>query len=218
MANAGERLVLACGELIPKSRALDAICDVERFTFLHCPEEPDVVFSLCKKLQPSVLIASQLFLQAQPRDRVLRLTTEEGDLRVLAVLERNESVITTEMLLLGCRGALLSPIAPAQLKRALHAVMDGEVWAPRRVISALLMDLRRQVVSRTEHGLTARESDILDLTVRGYKNSEIAAALFISPETVRWHKRRLYRKLGECRSTKLASGAVSHSLAPAQNS
>ena len=48
---------------------------------------------------------------------------------------------------------------------------------------------------KVENGLTPQEARILDLSLRGYKNAAIAETLFISPETVRWHKRRLNRKI-----------------------
>lgn len=47
--------------------------------------------------------------------------------------------------------------------------------------------------------LTARELDIIELIADGRDNSEIAAKLFVSVETVRTHCKRIYRKL-EARS------------------
>ena len=45
------------------------------------------------------------------------------------------------------------------------------------------------------HGLTAREQEILVLVVRGSDTPSIAAALGLSDNTVRTHKKSLYRKL-----------------------
>jgi LuxR family maltose regulon positive regulatory protein len=47
-----------------------------------------------------------------------------------------------------------------------------------------------------QNALTPQEQRILELSAEGHKNSAIAITLSISPETVRWHKRRLYRKIG----------------------
>jgi DNA-binding NarL/FixJ family response regulator len=44
--------------------------------------------------------------------------------------------------------------------------------------------------------LTPREADVLDQLQTGRSNSEIAAALNVSIETVRTHAKRIYRKLG----------------------
>ncbi|MCA9961291.1 MAG: response regulator transcription factor [Anaerolineales bacterium] len=44
--------------------------------------------------------------------------------------------------------------------------------------------------------LTKREMEILSLIATGLKNKEIAAALFVSVNTVHYHTKNLYSKLG----------------------
>jgi DNA-binding NarL/FixJ family response regulator len=44
--------------------------------------------------------------------------------------------------------------------------------------------------------LTNRENQVLRLMAEGLSNSEIAAALFLSPATVKTHINRIFRKLG----------------------
>src|SRR5690606_18622779 len=44
--------------------------------------------------------------------------------------------------------------------------------------------------------LTPREHDVLRLLAEGLTNSEIAEALVLSTETVRWYTKQLYSKLG----------------------
>jgi DNA-binding CsgD family transcriptional regulator len=47
-----------------------------------------------------------------------------------------------------------------------------------------------------EHGLTARETDVLVLVARGRSNRDTAAILGISPRTVQKHLENCFRKLG----------------------
>lgn len=44
--------------------------------------------------------------------------------------------------------------------------------------------------------LTAREREILEKLAEGLTDQEIAADLFLSPNTVRWYNRQIYNKLG----------------------
>ena len=81
------------------------------------------------------------------------------------------------------------------LTKAVLAILRGELWAPRAVVSELLSDLLREISVKVETGLTPQEARILELASQGLTNAAIAEALFISPATVRWHKRRLNRKL-----------------------
>lgn len=49
---------------------------------------------------------------------------------------------------------------------------------------------------QTRSKLTAREDEILVWLSRGKQNSEIAAILWITPNTVRKHLENIYEKLG----------------------
>lgn len=46
-----------------------------------------------------------------------------------------------------------------------------------------------------QFGLTKKESDILDLLVKGYNNKEICDKMVISSNTVKKHILNIYRKL-----------------------
>jgi DNA-binding NarL/FixJ family response regulator len=46
------------------------------------------------------------------------------------------------------------------------------------------------------HGLSVRELEVLKLMVEGHSNSEIAAHLYLSRNTVKTHVRGIFNKLG----------------------
>ncbi len=94
--------------------------------------------------------------------------------------------------MMGCRGVLEVDSPAATLRRAIQAVASGEIWASRRSISRVVQTL----LFADRQQMTSRESQILKLIARGYSNREIAEQLFISRETVRWHMRSLYSKIG----------------------
>ncbi len=67
-----------------------------------------------------------------------------------------------------------------------------------------------------EHGmtesLTAREVDILRCVAEGLTNRQIAEKLYLSPETVKWYNKQLFRKLGVSTRTEAAAHARTREL------
>jgi DNA-binding CsgD family transcriptional regulator len=89
--------------------------------------------------------------------------------------------------------------AREQLRAAYEmlTVMGAEGFAERarRELLATGETVRKRMVS-TAGELTAQEAEIARLAGYGHTNPEISTKLFISPRTVEWHLRKVFKKLG----------------------
>jgi DNA-binding CsgD family transcriptional regulator len=94
------------------------------------------------------------------------------------------------------------------LRTALEAFtsMGAEAFASRaeRELLATGEHARKRTVE-TLGELTPQEGQISRLVARGHTNREIAAQLFISPSTVEYHLRKVFRKLDVKSRTQLAN-------------
>lgn len=81
-----------------------------------------------------------------------------------------------------------------------HVLLEGEPAWPRflgAVREFLGVDLAEpEPASEALASLTDRELEVLDEIARGRSNDQVAAALHISPKTVRNHITRIFRKMG----------------------
>jgi DNA-binding NarL/FixJ family response regulator len=189
--------VVLCGDgFLHRKLLRDSVSSTARLTLIRCADDREQLFAVCRRLNVSVFVARQSFLEQLTSADLVQLTNYGKSCYVLAILESDcLEASAAKMLRLGCRGVLPRQFSSKLLRRAVLAVLQGELWAPNTVVSELLSELLRAASLKTENGLTPQETRILELTSKGYKNSAIAEALFISLETVRWHKRRLNRKL-----------------------
>lgn len=84
---------------------------------------------------------------------------------------------------------------PKQLAEAVREVADGGSILDPKVVDALIEAQRRRSRSRL-HGLTGRESEVLEMMATGRTNAAIAQALVLSERAVEKHINAIFRKLG----------------------
>lgn len=132
---------------------------------------------------------------SQIEEQALLEGTRYGKSLKLLILadDYNEETIC-RLLMLGCSGYLPGDASAEVLRKAILAVARGEIWAERHLVTRTLQ--QALVAAGTEAILTSREREILGLLRAGNTNRQIAAQLFISPETVKWHMRKVFSKIG----------------------
>jgi DNA-binding NarL/FixJ family response regulator len=178
-----EEGIVVAGEASDGAAALDL---VDR-------RQPDVVVMDIRMPGMDGIEATRAIIAAEPRARILILTTFDLDEYAFGALR------------LGASGFILKDVLPSEFVRAIRSVADGDaVIAPsvtRRLLDTFAHQLpdpqRADQASHPElDQLTAREREILTELAGGYSNAEIAGRLFVAEATVKTHLGRVLAKLG----------------------
>lgn len=128
-------------------------------------------------------------------DTVGRLRRRRPGLKMIAVGGALSAEEIQQVIGAGAKGYLIETASEGEIRMALEVVLDGSIWAPRKVL-ARLIDQGAAVVAADSavNELSAREHEVLNLLMNGRSNREIAAALGIEPATVKAHLGRMLRK------------------------
>jgi DNA-binding NarL/FixJ family response regulator len=151
------------------------------------------IVEIYRQPKPCLIVADTSFLSTTDLAEFANALDLEQSLKILIVVDEDDPRFCQKLLRMGLAGAIHRSAPAAVFRRALDAVTQGELWASRKTISALVQEFLSEASSKR---LTIREKEILGLVASGRKNREIADALFVSHETVRWHLRGIYGKLG----------------------
>jgi DNA-binding NarL/FixJ family response regulator len=150
---------------------------------------PDVVLMDVRMPRLGGIDATRRIRDLLPSTRILMLTVsdEEDDLY--------------EAIKAGANGYLLKEISVEEVAEAVRAVVAGQSLISPSMASKLLEEfnaLARRAAQTEELAapvLTGRELEVLKLVAQGMSNREVAAALFISENTVKNHVRNILEKL-----------------------
>jgi DNA-binding NarL/FixJ family response regulator len=112
-----------------------------------------------------------------PDARIIMLTTFEGDVEIRRALQA------------GAVGYMLKTTPRRQLVDMIRRVHAGKKHIPPEIAAHLAEHMG-------EESLSKREVDVLQKIAGGNRNSDIAALLFISEETVKGHVKHIMEKLG----------------------
>lgn len=125
--------------------------------------------------------------------RILMLTALDGDEDIHRAIEA------------GAAGYVFKDSTEDKLLPAIRAVASGQRWIPEEVA-------KRLEARRLFEELTQRELLILNEVVKGLANKQIADALNISENTVKWHLKNIMAKLRVADRTEAVAAAIKRGI------
>jgi DNA-binding NarL/FixJ family response regulator len=150
--------------------------------------KPDVILMDYSLPDGTGADATRLVLNEFPECKIVFLTISEDEKNLISAIRS------------GAKGYLLKSMSPRKLVTTIRAVVRGESALSRTMTLRLMEELTRtKDPEPTENPilakLTRRELDVLRELAQGLSNREIAARLYISQNTVKYHVHAILSKL-----------------------
>ena len=189
--------VATCGFEDLVSRGLRSLVDEDHHLELLAPDiAVELLEQVLTELSPRVLILN--FGALRSAADVHRLHAAFPDVRIVVLANRPSASECNQMLAFGATACLGKEVQARDILNAIHLASRGLHVVPRAGTGETHEPVGPEL-------LTPREADVLEHLRSGRSNAEIANALHVSVETVRTHRRNIYRKLGVRTRRELAS-------------
>lgn len=160
-------------------------------------ENGEDAIRLTQEHAPDVLLIDLQMPVMDGVTAIRHVVAQNPDIGVLVVTGHISDVHLRAALLAGAGGYVVKDAEPERIVAAVRDVHAGDCPIDPAVAHLLIEDLRgSRPATRTESSieLTGREEEVLKLLCDGRSNSEIAAELYLSESTVKYHLVRLGRK------------------------
>ena len=128
---------------------------------------------------------------------------------VLVIVPHDQAAAVDDALLAGASAVLERTAERDDIAAAVRQIFQPAFFLARWVPSNGSRSSRR---NGRLPGLTRREEEILQLVAQGRSNSQVADALWVTQQTVKFHLSNIYRKLGVSNRTEASHWALQHGL------
>ena len=142
--------------------------------------------------------------------RLIKAENPEVKIVVLTVSDEDEKLF--EAIKSGADGYLLKSLESDEFFHLLTGLPRGETPISPLLAAKILQEFAHLQRGKGEETLTEREQEVLRLLAQGALNKEIAAALVISENTVKYHVKNIMEKLHLRNRGQVIAYATRHNL------
>jgi two-component system, NarL family, invasion response regulator UvrY len=161
--------------------------------------------AMLREVRPDVLVLDLTLPDRSGMDVLGEMRQLDTAPLVVVLTWHTEPSYAARAIAAGAHGYVNKSAEPAELLRAIHAVVRGE-----RVVPPGVDEMLASGGADPASALTKRELQVMEMLARGMTNREIAEQLGISGKTVDTHRGHVLKKLGIRNNSQLTSFAVKH--------
>jgi NarL family two-component system response regulator LiaR len=166
--------------------------------------------ALVSSRQPDVVLMDLMMPGMDGISATREIHDKYPRVRVIALTSFSEQNLVQGALQAGAVGYLQKNVTAAELGNALRSACVGRMTLSPEAAQALADSISQPQIPG--NALTERERQVLCCMVNGLNNAEIAAQLYISLGTVKFHVSNIFKKLGVDSRVEAVRAAIEQKL------
>ena len=155
-------------------------------------ENGRVGLEAAQSLNPDIVLVDLVMPEMDGQEMALALRKSNQLIKTMMLTGTEVDDRVLDLVAAGIEGYVLKNIEPAELIRAIHAVMHGEAYLHPDVMKKVLERMKPQQPPAVL--LTHRELEVLEWMATPNTYKQIAAHLGVSEETIRSHAKSILEK------------------------
>lgn len=171
---------------------------------IACVRPGDNCWNRFLEARPDILLIHRRAVAQAAAPFFARFKQAVPGVRILVFGHELERVFLNRIIRTGADGYINENMSGEQVRRALHSVRAGEIWAERAVLSEFArsaVELEEMIesiilrkVEKLGETLSRREIDVFQLVLKGLSTKEIADELALSQQSVKLYLGRVFKK------------------------
>ena len=178
-------------------------------------EDGIAAIQLLERLKPDILVLDMMMPSLNGLEVLRRLKNISPNTRTIILSMQSADAYVFESLKNGAAGYVLKETGPSELVNAVRQVVLGNQYLSPKLSKRIQTSSGQGILdvpSDAYDTLTAREREILQMTVEGRTSHEIGEKLTISPRTIEVHRSNFMNKLGIHNQAELIRFAIKRGI------
>ena len=192
------RVLVADDHRLMQAAIRRALADAEDFEIVHEVSVGSHVVPAVRETAPDLVLLDLRMPELDGLSCLERLRKHDPTVAVVILSSYSDPEQIEAARQGGARGYVVKTVEPVDLAAVLRTALSSTSFAVWGAETGQASDQSGETV------LSERETAVLDAVARGLSNREIGRQLWISEQTVKFHLRNVYRKLGISSRTEAA--------------
>ena len=192
------RVLVADDHRLMQAAIRRALADADDFEIVHEVSVGSHVVPAVRDTAPDVVLLDLRMPELDGLSCLERLRKHDPTVAVVILSSYSDPEQIEAARQGGARGYVVKTVEPVDLAAVLRTALSSTSFAVWGAETGQASDQSGETV------LSERETAVLDAVARGLSNREIGRQLWISEQTVKFHLRNVYRKLGISSRTEAA--------------